>query len=125
MSHLAVNYDGGESRFNATEIAKARNLPRPLVAKVLSTLARTRYVDGTVGPGGGYSLVVPPETVTFHDVVTLFDPIGERPFCPFGPGWCAEHTPCPVHDEIEALHASVVRFLKDSHFGILEDPELE
>lgn len=123
MSHLAVHYDGGKTLYNATDVAEARNLPRPLVAKVLSQLAQTSYVSGVAGPKGGYALAVAPETVTFHDVVTVFEKVGDRPFCPFGPGWCGEHNPCAVHDRIEALHTSTMRFLQETHFGMLEKPE--
>jgi len=123
MSHLAVHFDEGKTLHNATRIAEARNLPKPLIAKVLTTLAQSPFVSGTAGPRGGYALVVPPGEVTFHDVVTLFERVGERPFCPFGPGWCGEHNPCAVHDEIESLHESVCRFLHETHFGVLESPE--
>jgi Rrf2 family iron-sulfur cluster assembly transcriptional regulator len=123
MSHLAVHYDEGATCYNATDFAEARNLPKPLVAKVLTILAQSKYIEGTAGPKGGYALVVPPEEVTFFDVVTFFEKLGERPFCPFGPGWCKDHNPCAVHNEIERLHESVSRFLKETHFGMLEKPE--
>jgi len=122
MSHLAVHYDEGETRYNAAQIAEARNLPQPIVAKVLSQLAQSDYISGTAGRNGGYALMVSPEKITFFDVVTLFEKVGERPFCPFGPGWCKEHNPCAVHDEIDALHHSVHCFLKGTHFGVLEKP---
>ena len=124
LSHLAVNYDKGATRYNVTQIAEARNLPRPMVAKVLTQLAQTEFVAGTAGPNGGYALMVSPEMVTFYDVVVLFERIGEKPFCPFGPGWCQSHNPCAVHDEIESLQCSVNRFLKETHFGVLDNPDV-
>lgn len=105
------------------QIAEARNLPRPLVAKVLTQLAQTELVSGTAGRNGGYTLAVSPENVSFFDVVILFEKVGEKPFCPFGPGWCSKKQHCAVHDEIDTLHRSVLTFLKESNFGDLENPE--
>ncbi len=124
LSHLAVNFDGGKTSFNAAEIAEARNLPRPLIAKVLTQLGQTEFVSGIAGRNGGYTLVREPELVTFYEVVVLFERVGEKPFCPFGPGWCARKTPCAVHDQIEELHQSVHRFLKGTNFGSLENPDV-
>ncbi len=123
LSHLAVNFDGGKTTYKAAEIAEARNLPRPLVAKVLTQLAQTDIVSGTAGRNGGYALVKEPEKVTFYEIVVLFESLGDKPFCPFGPGWCAKKKPCAVHHEIEELHQSVHRFLKSTHFGSLENPD--
>ena len=123
LSHLAVNFDGGKTSYKAAEIAEARNLPRPLVAKVLTQLGQTDFVSSVAGRNGGYSLVVAPERITFYEVVILFEQIGEKPFCPLGPGWCARKNPCAVHDELEELHQSVHRFLRETHFGSLKLPD--
>ena len=92
-------------------------------AKVLTQLGQTEFISGTAGRNGGYTLTTDPEKVTFYDVVVIFEKIGDKPFCPFGPGWCARKNPCAVHNELEELHQSVHRFLKETHFGALENPD--
>ena len=43
----------------SAEIAEARELSRPLVAKILTILSREGIVAGTPGPSGGYRLARP------------------------------------------------------------------
>ena len=45
-SRLAEVFDGGKTRLNAAEIAKARGLQAPSVAKILSILSNAGIVDG-------------------------------------------------------------------------------
>lgn len=122
VSHLAVHYGDGTELHRAGVIAEERNLSRPLVAKVLTGLAQAGIVRGEAGRSGGFALAKAPGEVTFFDVVTVFEPMREKPFCPFGPGWCGEHNPCAVHDEIEAMHQQVEGFLKGTNFGVLGLP---
>ena len=56
MSRLAEVWDGGKTRLSAFEIADQRGLPRPMVAKILTTLSQANLVTGSPGPGGGYCL---------------------------------------------------------------------
>lgn len=120
VSHLAVHYGDGSLLHRAAMIAEERNLSKPLVAKVLTGLAQAGIVRGEAGRSGGFRLARKPAEVTFFDVVTVFEPQREMPFCPFGPGWCGTHNPCAVHHDIASMHASVEGFLKGTNFGILE-----
>ncbi len=54
MSRLAEQYDGGRTRVSSGDIAATRNLSRPLVAKMLTTLSQAGLIRGSPGPGGGY-----------------------------------------------------------------------
>lgn len=72
-TRLAEVYDGGRTRLSAGAIAKDRGLRAPFVAKLLTALARGGIVVSSPGPGGGYWLARPPEKITLHDVVTLFE----------------------------------------------------
>ncbi len=101
MSRLAELYDDGVLASSA-DIAQARNLPQPLVAKLLTTLARSGLVTGSPGPGGGYRLAKHPRDISLLDIVTLFERESETA-CPFGPGWCGEGDPCPLHHSLSAI----------------------
>ncbi len=117
MSYLAAQYSDASSLARSATIAEARNLPQTLVAKILTILSQAGYVKGSPGPKGGYRLARAPETISFHDIVTHFDP-SPTPFpCPFGENYCPSDNPCPVHDEIVAMRESADSFLKDTHFG--------
>lgn len=116
-SYLAERYDDAGTRVSAAEIADARELSRPLVAKVLAQLSLRGITSGTTGPTGGYRLARKPGDITLFDIVESFERIDVRPMCPFGPNWCGNGEPCPLHDSINDAVEQVAGFLKSQHLG--------
>lgn len=115
MSLLAEVYDGGKTCLSSLDIAKKRELPRPIVAKLLTVLSQSGYVKGSPGPRGGYWLAKAPGKISFHEIVCLFEKTDETTImCPFGPNWCGNGNPCPVHDQLVELHDQKVAFLKET-----------
>ncbi len=114
MSRLAELY-GTDAPVTAPQIAQARGLPRPVVAKVLTVLARARLVAGSPGPGGGYRLARPPHEISLLDVVSLFE-CDDDVDCPFGPGWCGRNDPCPLHESLMRLRDLTHQHLRDTRF---------
>ena len=116
MSRLAEVWDGGKTRLSAFEIADQRGLPRPMVAKILTTLSQARLVVGSPGPGGGYALSREPSQITLKEVHDLFERIDDSTNCPFGGGVCGVGTPCAMHDELVAMQRRIVDFLRGTTF---------
>lgn len=116
MGYLAERYDD-EERCSAAEIAKARGLQGPFVAKLLTELARAGLVIGVRGPGGGFSLARDPDEITLNDVSALFErDAGDD--CPFGGGICGHGEPCPLHDKFAAVRKATARILHQTTFGV-------
>ncbi len=115
VSYLAGLGDGDDPASSAV-IAKARNLPKPLVAKVLTILSRHGLVEGATGPGGGYRLAKPPGDISLLDVVRHFDQVDTPAMCPLGPDWCGNNEPCPLHDKLVELHETTLRTLAETSF---------
>lgn len=112
------------TRLNSAEIAASRNLPQPVVAKVLTTLSQAGVIVGSPGPGGGYALARPPERITLYEVACLFDRLDDSLGCPFGPGWCGTGPQCPLHEQLGALRAAVEAFLRQTTFaGFVGHPQ--
>jgi Rrf2 family protein len=122
MSLLAEKYHQGEA-LNSLHIATARNLSQPLVAKILTTLSRAGYVTGTRGHGGGYRLKKSPSEITIFEVVNLFEGHRDTFACPFGPGWCMEKNPCPLHYTLFALRDNAEEKLSQNTFAIFCPPD--
>lgn len=120
-SYLAERYDDESPRVSAAEIADARELPRPLVAKVLAQLSLHGITTGTTGPTGGYRLAKPPRQISLHDIVAAFEPMNVRPMCPFGPNWCGTDNLCPLHDAISKVSGQVDNFLTKQHLGPFQE----
>ncbi len=117
VSRLAEIYDQDRPASAAAEVARMRNLSKPMVAKVLSMLAQARILKSTPGPGGGYALARAPEQITFLDIARVFERHEDPPHCPFGPGYCGTGTPCPVHDDLVALDSVYEDFLHKHTFA--------
>jgi Rrf2 family protein len=66
MIHLADN-PGGVAR--GSVIARQEHIPKYYLEKVIRDLMRRGLVRARRGPGGGYQLARPPETVSFRDVI--------------------------------------------------------
>ena len=120
VSLLAEHYDAGKTKLNSADIATARNLPQPIVAKVLTTLSSLGLVDGTRGPGGGYWLKRPPVEISLLEIVAEFERTDAGIMCPFGPDWCGSGDPCPMHDSIARIGAEWQNYLENTNLGIFQ-----
>ncbi|MGE0192946.1 MAG: Rrf2 family transcriptional regulator [Planctomycetota bacterium] len=121
MGYLAERYDGGVTLVSAADIARARNLQRPYVAKVLTELARAGLVRGMRGPGGGYALARDPASIRLNEVRDLFERAGDDA-CPFGGGICGQVEKCPLHDAFAKVRAASERILQRTTFAVFRSP---
>lgn len=118
VSRLAEVHDPAKRvKLNSAEIAEKRRLPQPVVAKVLTVLSQAGIVNGSPGPGGGYWIARPPEEITLHDVIALFERVDENVSCPFGPDYCGTGPNCPMHFDMLKIREQLVAFLKTTTFS--------
>jgi Rrf2 family protein len=66
MIHLA---DVPEGVANGNQIAEHEHIPKYFLEKVIRDLMRSGLVKSRRGPGGGYQLSRPPETISFKDII--------------------------------------------------------
>lgn len=126
LSRLAQVYDAkGGARLSSGDIARARNLPQPLVAKILTILSQAGLITGAPGPGGGYALARPPGQVTLREVARLFERPEEELGCPFGPGWCGTGPQCPLHEQLQALRERFQDFLGSNTLALFVGTEAQ
>lgn len=116
VSYLAEVEAGGRLSGSA-EIAETRGMSRQLIAKVLTVLSRHGIVEGTPGPSGGYRLARAPGMISLLDVVRVFDNLEEKVMCPFGPHWCGNGAPCPLHNKLVGMHERVLQELASESFA--------
>lgn len=118
LSYLAANYGEDGFKANSQTIAKARNLSRPLVGKLMSQMSTAGLVNGTPGPGGGFFLARPPSEISLLEIVRLFEKVEESLMCPFGPGWCGNGDPCPFHYELEEKRDEMMEWLTKTNLEV-------
>lgn len=118
MSYLAERHGCDMPLISSAEVARARNIPPALAAKLLSEAAAAGLVRGVTGPGGGYRLSRPPEEIRLADIVRIFERDQTEHPCPFGPGWCGNGKPCPLHEDFVRLDMEGKRFLEETTLAV-------
>lgn len=118
MSRLAELYETDKASMTSADIAESRCVPKPYVAKVLTILAQRGLVAGTQGRKGGYGLARPPGKITLLEIAACFERDLKPIACPFGPGYCGDKAPCPLHNDIAALHRQAYSFLENTTLAV-------
>jgi Rrf2 family transcriptional regulator, iron-sulfur cluster assembly transcription factor len=119
VSRLAELYHDPNQRVSSRDIAESRNLPAPIVAKILTELSRGGLIEGSPGPGGGYRLARPPAEISLQDVASLFER-DSNTACPYGPGWCGVGEPCPLHRSMDSMRQKIDEYLAGTSFAVFE-----
>lgn len=113
MCRLGEAY--GAHRMSAFAIADASRLPRPIVAKVLTDLARAGLVCGARGPGGGFQLTKPPDQITLGEIVALYDKpqLIQEIACPLNGKGCCMPCQCPLRMQHAIFQSQFRQLLQD------------
>lgn len=110
-SLLAERWDA-KLRTTSQEAAKLRGISKPLAARILVQLSQVDLVSGTPGPNGGYALAKAPKDIRLSEIVSVFQRVEPSDRCAYGPGWCGNGKPCPLHDTIVELDGQYMSFLE-------------
>lgn len=117
VSRLAEVYDE-QLKLSSIDIARSRELPQPVVAKVLTILSQSSLVNGSPGPGGGYPLARPPAEIRRIDIADCFERNEKELTCPFGPNYCGTGNPCPLHHQLTVLMKQYQQFLEQNTLAV-------
>jgi Rrf2 family protein len=96
------------------EIARAENIPAPVLGKILQNLVRKGLLQSRRGPGGGFCLARRAELITLRDVVAAVDGLDHFLECAVGLERCADDAPCPLHDTWKGLRVRVMHYLENT-----------
>ncbi len=89
---------------SADFLAEKTKVPRRYLQRVLQDLVNAGVVHSRPGPGGGYELAVPTNTLTIYDIVQAVAPLERIKSCPLG---LSTHTElCPLHAELDRAYAA-------------------
>ena len=85
-------------------LADKTKVPRRYLTRVLQDLIVAGLVQSRPGPGGGYELAKPTDSLTILDVVNAVSPLERIRTCPLG---LKSHTAlCPLHAELDRAYAA-------------------
>ena len=72
MADLVQNYKGHQP-IQVKEIARRQKIPEEYLGQIMVLLKRANMVHGTRGPGGGYYLARPPESISVNEVLKILE----------------------------------------------------
>jgi Rrf2 family protein len=91
---------------SAKEVAEKFDLPASLLAKVLQQLAKNEIIEPIQGPGGGYRLNMPLETIKLNDFIEIIEgPVGLVD-CLHEPD-CSHMGTCNIRVPIERINNTI------------------
>jgi Rrf2 family protein len=122
MSYLAEVYVPEGMPVATIDISRQRQISRPLVGKILTTLSQAGLVVGSPGPKGGYALAKQPGEISLQEIVREFERLDRPVSCPFGPNWCGRQAPCPLHEKLIEFHKHAREFLEQTHLDVFSKP---
>lgn len=82
--------------FSARDAAEWSGLSRPLVRKILKSLAREQIIASQRGAGGGYALMSSPQQTTVARVIRALEGPISIVECGSQPGQCGQEPICPT-----------------------------
>ena len=94
MIHLADDPTGVA---RGIEIARTEHIPKYYLEKVIRDLMRRGLVRARRGPGGGYQLGRPAETISFRDVIEAVEGPSESGRCVLADKPCGGTDQCALH----------------------------
>lgn len=107
----------------AEEIAKALDIPRNYLSKILHTLSREGILSSTRGPRGGFRLAAPASELPLSRIVRVFEPhlLAEEQRCLLGQSVCSDDDPCSAHEHWKGVSRAVRAFFAATTLDDLTD----
>ncbi len=115
MACLAESYDGGATTLTSGQIASNRQLLKPFLAKLLTSLSQGGLVTSKPGRNGGFTLARPPGEICLMDIADAIGYRNQIQCCPFGPEFNGdEGRPCAMHDKVSMVRDRINTFFESS-----------
>ena len=110
LIHLALLE--GERPVLVRDIAAAENVPKQFLSKILHTLRKRGLVESTKGPGGGFVLARPRQTICINEVIEAIDgPMRLEATCILGLEECSDTASCALHHAWKQFREEYVKSL--------------
>ncbi len=110
--HLSVQTE--KEVLASDEIAKALQIPKEFVSKILQELTSSGIVDSKKGKAGGFFLAKAPSKIRLIDVVVAIDGFDIFNKCVLGFPSCSSDSPCPVHHHWSKLSKETYQMLSEA-----------
>ena len=109
--YLAAHMD--KDAIPSDDIAKALNIPKEFISKILQSLTESGIIESKKGKNGGFALAKDPKKIRLIDVVAAIDGLEIFNSCVLGFPNCTPDHPCPVHHNWGELRTKAYNMLTE------------
>ena len=99
------------------EIAKALEIPKYYLAKILRKMAVGKLIRSSKGPGGGYYLDSEDFDHALISIIEMVDGPDSLKNCALGLNTCSSEHPCPIHFYVGPFRDSLIQSLSEITVG--------
>ena len=107
-----VSVKADSSRVQLWEIAKALNMPRFFLSKILNRLVKEGILDSVKGHNGGFSTNSRTLSTRLSEIAVLTNDDFQSGACVIRLGACNALNPCPLHEQVQPLKRQWDQLLK-------------
>lgn len=104
---------GAHRKVGVGEVAKALDIPKYYLAKILRKLAVEKVIRSIKGPGGGYYLDSQDFEHPLMAIIEIVDGPDSLTKCAMGLSQCSNEHPCPIHFQIKPFRDSLLQSLSE------------
>jgi Rrf2 family iron-sulfur cluster assembly transcriptional regulator len=123
MLDLAVHDNKGPVAL--AEISECQGISLSYLEQLFAKLRRKGLVEGVRGPGGGYRLALPANSISIADIISAVDEKVDSTICG-GKENCQDGDRCLTHELWNSLSCRIFSFLEDiSLEDFLERPSVK
>ncbi len=103
------------------EIAAKCDIPQHFLSKILQDLARDGLLKSSKGPGGGFRLAAPAESISMMKIIEAVDGRSRYDHCPAGCEECNDRQECGFHDSWIPLRSRIIDYLEGTSVADLRN----
>ncbi|HWD37957.1 MAG TPA: Rrf2 family transcriptional regulator [Fimbriimonas sp.] len=120
---LSIRYENGTTQIQ--DIAERQNIPFKYLQQILMSLKVAGFVQSRKGPGGGYTLSMPPNEITLAAVLRAMDgplaPISCVSVTSYSECGCPKPETCALKNAFRDVREAMVEVLEKTSFADLRD----
>jgi Rrf2 family iron-sulfur cluster assembly transcriptional regulator len=105
-ANLAAEYNADKT-LSARTLSKNNNVSYPLTCKLLQKFQQAGIIKSTMGPKGGFQLALPPDQITFLQLITTIQGPLSINRCLIGSHICSLKEKCPLHPKLAGLQKDI------------------
>lgn len=119
MAMVDLAFNGENSPVSLSDIAERQEISLSYLEQLFGRLRKGGLVKSVRGPGGGYRLSRPADSMRVSDIILAVDePIETTRCAPGSPGGCHQHSGrCLTHDLWEELSNQIYLYLSSISLG--------